>query len=103
MITTEAFNSLVSALFDGETTLAGQYGALCGIRELGIGMEKVIQHLPFYVQLVSNELSHGTFCQACWAARNLRLIEDILVDCVEISENEELCERCRELIRKLPK
>lgn len=51
------FNSLVSTLFDPNTTLMAHYGALCGIDQLFDDNTKhVIPHLSCYIQLMNLEM-----------------------------------------------
>ena len=48
------FNLLVDTLFNVESTMAAQYGALVGIEVLGFGpVYRLIHHLPLFCKLIS--------------------------------------------------
>ena len=53
-IRVSVFNFLVDTLFNKDSTMAAQYGALCGIEVLGFGpVYRLIPHLPLFCKLIS--------------------------------------------------
>jgi len=78
-ISVSSFNALIHKLFDYRTTLAAQYGALCGISSLGTGsVERVLTHMPSYCRLLAIERNIGSRRQCAFIQRIKAKIHDMI-------------------------
>jgi hypothetical protein len=73
------FNQLTGTLFNPDTSLAAHYGAICGIRELGLGPAVwLLPHLPGYINCIRCELKLREFRQNFLTCQILSELEHLV-------------------------
>lgn len=97
-----AFNSLSSAIFCDTNTLAAQYGALVGIRELGLSFfYQLLPHIPFYVACLGKEINVQNRIQRFWCGVIFDFLKETLGSCMRCAESEPAKESCSRLIEMI--
>lgn len=92
------FNSLIQTLFDPNITLWSHYGALLGIKEIGM-IEHALKHLGSYFKLMMIEFRLPYQVQA--AESIVQLATDILYEFGETTTSEEGKEMAKNLINEI--
>lgn len=83
------FNKLAETIFDPNTTLQAQYGALYAIHAFGDeAINKIIPHLGTYIKYIKSELQHEDYRHSSAAQTNINRIKQI-IDYVNNRDNED--------------